>query len=359
MSTLEELAFYCRKKEPMGALALLGESGCGKTFLIKNELKELLKDTHVIVHESLFGIGGLDELHSAVKKNWVHALMPVLTKKKSETKGQDFRESFFKAAASILQIIDPRVGNLADAASDPLKYIVVVPEVEDIHTKTKKEVVLVFDDVDRTSMNLGDLLGAVNDYCENQHFHMIIVAGRDIVSDTEEEMAVFIRKAREKVVAYAVYNYLDYKEIVHRVVEGRNWRSEEYASYLRAHEQTILELFSSDDADVGSFRDVTAKNHNIRSLITGLESFHRIYYHLSKANVLDIEPYLCAFLPAYLCAKGGINKNGITTYTISDEEIAVLYPRYSAENLFESVRLWINQGYWSEALFEEELSHCC
>ena len=95
MSTLEELAFYCRKKEPRGALAFLGESGCGKTFLIKNELKELLKDTHVIVHVSLFGIGSLDELHSAVKKNWVHALMPVLTKKKSETKGQDFRDRVF------------------------------------------------------------------------------------------------------------------------------------------------------------------------------------------------------------------------------------------------------------------------
>lgn len=36
MNTLEELIYYCKEPEPVGALLLNGEWGCGKTYLIDN-----------------------------------------------------------------------------------------------------------------------------------------------------------------------------------------------------------------------------------------------------------------------------------------------------------------------------------
>ena len=45
MNTLEELAYYCGETEPVGALLLTGEWGCGKTYLIENELREKVKET--------------------------------------------------------------------------------------------------------------------------------------------------------------------------------------------------------------------------------------------------------------------------------------------------------------------------
>ena len=70
MGTLDELIHYCNTKEPMGAMFLLGDSGCGKTYLVDKELKEALKDSHVIVRVSLFGINSFEALHEAVKQKW-------------------------------------------------------------------------------------------------------------------------------------------------------------------------------------------------------------------------------------------------------------------------------------------------
>ena len=38
MNTLEELLYYCNEPEPVGALLLTGEWGCGKTYLIVKTL---------------------------------------------------------------------------------------------------------------------------------------------------------------------------------------------------------------------------------------------------------------------------------------------------------------------------------
>ena len=42
MNTLDELIYYCEEKEPVGALMLIGEWGCGKTYLIEHELSDKL-----------------------------------------------------------------------------------------------------------------------------------------------------------------------------------------------------------------------------------------------------------------------------------------------------------------------------
>ncbi|EEF94501.1 hypothetical protein CATMIT_00851 [Catenibacterium mitsuokai DSM 15897] len=38
MDTLEELENYCKIEHPVGALMLTGEWGCGKTYLLDEEL---------------------------------------------------------------------------------------------------------------------------------------------------------------------------------------------------------------------------------------------------------------------------------------------------------------------------------
>ena len=56
MTTLEELVYYCNEPEPVGALMLTGEWGCGKTYLLEHDLKKQLEQTHVILRISLFGL---------------------------------------------------------------------------------------------------------------------------------------------------------------------------------------------------------------------------------------------------------------------------------------------------------------
>ena len=45
MNTLEELLYYCKEPEPVGAVLLTGEWGCGKTYLIDNVYSLVVKDS--------------------------------------------------------------------------------------------------------------------------------------------------------------------------------------------------------------------------------------------------------------------------------------------------------------------------
>ena len=56
-----------------------------------------------------------------------------------------------------------------------------------------------------------------------------------------------------------------------------------------------------------------------------------------------------------LAVKSGVLKNGKLSYQVTEEEIAWLYPQYSAENLPSTARKWIRYGYWDSSKFESEL----
>ena len=49
MDLIEELKNYCDINNPVGALMLSGEWGCGKTYLIKNKFIPLMRDRYVFV----------------------------------------------------------------------------------------------------------------------------------------------------------------------------------------------------------------------------------------------------------------------------------------------------------------------
>lgn len=71
MRTLDELLYYCEEPEPVGAILLTGEWGCGKTYLIDNDLKDALENKAHIIRISLFGIASIEGIHMAVKQAWI------------------------------------------------------------------------------------------------------------------------------------------------------------------------------------------------------------------------------------------------------------------------------------------------
>ena len=356
MSTLEELIHYCRIDRPIGAIALYGESGCGKTYLIENDLAEVLRDTHFIVRISLFGISSIEALHTAVKKQWLYTCTPFLTRLKDQYEHAGKSRGLLKAINTIVKKLNPQAEKLANAVSDPLEYIVIEPESFGIQAKARKKAILVFDDADRTRLNLTDLLGTINDYCENLHFNTIIIANRDFLNETNQDTLAAVGTAKEKTVAYAIMHTPDYDKIVHEMITDSIWKTEKYGEFLKEHEQTVAEAFASDHMDMLNRDTAISKHHNIRTLIAALESFHRVYHHMTKAGIRDIKPYLYSFIAFFLSAKSGITKDKKYCYNPTDEEISQLYPRFSAECLFESVRNWVCFGYWNKESFMEELS---
>ncbi|MBQ1363837.1 MAG: hypothetical protein IIY43_12455 [Oscillospiraceae bacterium] len=354
MSTLHELIYYCSEEDAMGAVLLTGEWGCGKTYLVETTLAKVLHDTHMIVRVSLFGINSIDALNEAVRKQWLYVCTPFLGRLNQKREKLKKDSGFFTALGNALRSVNPVAGGVASAmvAVDPIDLIPISPEAEDLATGGKKRVVLIFDDLERSRLDVLEILGCINDYCENQGFNTIIIANEDFLYSAEKENSQTYRIMKEKVIAHTVLYEPEFAEIVHAVVAGRTWQSEPYTAFLLENEQRILEAFAGEPP---AGAEGLTKSHNIRSLIFALKQFFRVYVHLDQNHIPYMEKYLYSFIVYSLVVKNGYFKDGKSCSDIQKEDLVRLYPDYSADYMPDSVRKWVAYGVWDRSVFEEEV----
>lgn len=177
MRTLDELLYYCEEPEPVGAILLTGEWGCGKTYLIDNDLKDALENKAHIIRISLFGIASIEGIHMAVKQAWISeynkgknwdAVAKKVQKGKEIAGKLDFLPEWFRGIAT----------------TDWFSFVEIKNMIEE------KPVILVFDDLERCCLETVDILGAINEYCENQKFHTIIIANQEKMRGSKQITAV-------------------------------------------------------------------------------------------------------------------------------------------------------------------------
>ncbi len=354
MSTLDELIHYSNEPDPIGALMLTGEWGCGKTYMVQKELTKALKDTHIIVRVSLFGMSSAKMLQEAIRQKWLEACLPVLgTLQKAKNKGA------FSAFNSVLRKINPMAGSAADVmvSMNFSDVITPKPEVEDFKSNEKKKVIIVYDDLERAAADVSELMGVINNYCENHGFNTIILANEEALRQELKDDEITYHFLREKTISQTVYHIPDYEAVIGSIIKKTKWQSEDYAEYLSAHEDLIREVFTSDseETDMLYNREKIRKNHNFLTLTKGLQSFYRIYYHLINGGEEPGDNRLYSFLAYYLSEKGGIYKDGMPCIEVDDKDIKELYPRFSQDELTDAERLWITTGIWDGRFFPSRM----
>ena len=334
MSTVKELIYYCKEEHPIGALLLAGEWGCGKTYVIEKDLTDALADTHIIVRCSLFGVNSIDILHRAVKNAWLNACMPVIGKIHDEISNE---KQSLSVLTPFLKMINP-----VAAAS-----VHILPEIEDPLHGTKK-VILVFDDLERSKLDLVELLGAINEYCENKHFNTIIVTNENTSIHSMKDSDISYNILKEKIIARTIFNDPDYPAIIHSIVHNRKWPSMDYAAFLAKNENLILELFHSETPKRSGQKKSIRKYHNIRSLRCSLQEFYRLYEILTERESPEILPYLYSFIVYLIVSRNGIERDGKPSIDSTEEEIKQLYPDYRPDLLTDDIRQWIDEGIWEK-----------
>nr|MCR5608619.1 KAP family NTPase [Lachnospiraceae bacterium] len=221
MSTLDDLIYYCEEKEPAGALMLTGEWGCGKTYLIEHDLSEKMKETHIILRISLFGIETIGTLNKNVKKQWIDKCHGGLGKLLKYNK------------------INKKIANGVYSASKipkPVKDVMLSINLEDfISIKPKvnnKKVILVFDDLERTKLDKTDVLGIINEYCENLHFNTIIVTNEERISYESSSECMKYSIIKEKIVERTTKYIPKCDEIIHSLLYDGEWFDNKYNKFL-------------------------------------------------------------------------------------------------------------------------------
>lgn len=184
-----------------------------------------------------------------------------------------------------------------------IDFISIAPIIEN------KKVILVFDDLERANMSKGDLLGCINDYCENQHFNTIVVANEEKINNvTIGEISY--EEIKEKIIQRTVRHIPDYTEIIKGVIKELSCRHAKYKSLLQDNIENITTIFSGTTADgvsldnfviaqerrFGSREEkeqdeqrrssiLKRRPHNIRSIKCALQDFERVYDRMSKEQI--------------------------------------------------------------------------
>ena len=172
------LKYYFKlKNSPHYAVLLKGNWGVGKTWLLKDVMKQLdSPDDHTkkYLYVSLYEV----ESFKDIENEFFRELYPLLSSKGVALTG--------KITKSIVEIFNFKVPEI---------------DIPDYLTKTEG-LILVFDDLERASMDIEALLGYINYYVEHQGYKVIIIANENELSGTEGDNASNDNKLTEANLRY-------------------------------------------------------------------------------------------------------------------------------------------------------------
>ncbi|MDD3417823.1 MAG: P-loop NTPase fold protein [Lachnospiraceae bacterium] len=397
MNTLNEIVDYCLEPEVVGALLLTGEWGCGKTYLIDHLLPEKLKNEAgksiaIVLRVSLFGMTKAEEINKNVKCLWINAYCSELEEKSDCTKkAKQVGKKIIQKGREVVSSLEFLPDWIQGLGTTDWESFVKIE-----NTLGKKPVVIVFDDLERCRMDTVDVLGCINDYCENQKFHTIIVANQEKitkinnpshikasidVSDLENKQKNNSKKyeldfsvpnkdapgqlsyeeIKEKIIQRTVQYIPDYESIVNTVIYGMKYENQKYKEFVIANTTGMLELFAPDRVNIASqnieddniFETVKKVQshehpHNIRSLKCAICDFYRIYKILNENQISNLDRWLFSFSSYVIAYKAGIAKEGYYGTLITDQIVKKIFPAYDDNYLLNSAKKWILHGIWDE-----------
>ena len=377
MDLIEELKNYCDIDNPVGALMISGGWGCGKTYLIKTKFIPLVEKKYVFVCVSLFGIDSLDKLRVDVKRKWLEKASEL--DKRDRKKASKATESYKKIFGAIKDILPENLQKKGEVVASIMDLVNFVPISNRMF---QKKVVLVFDDLERSSISCIDLMGCINDYCENQGFNTIIIANEEKIKDgTDNELPY--SEIKEKIVQRVIPFVPDYEEVVSNSIESLSCGIE-YRGLLRKNKELLVRILSGDFNDNIIIEQYENKNynlggdkkreenqkeeeklrkllaqrpHNIRSFKCALQDFERVYNKLVKANIQDCSNWLLSFTCLMMTNKAGLIQE-IPRYgnLFLYFNVEKLYPGVFDTNfIVNGFSRWVIHGEWNDEVISKEI----
>lgn len=246
----------------------------------------------------------------------------------------------------------------------------------------EKKVILVFDDLERTNISGTDLLGCINDYCENQSFNTIIVANEEKIKHSSNDELSY-REIKEKIVQRVIPFVPDYDEVVSNSIESMSCGIE-YKGLLRKNKELLVKILSGDFNDNVVIEQYKAENykpggnkkreesqkeeenlrkllaqrpHNIRSFKCAIQDFERVYNNLVKADIKDCSNWLLSFTCLMMTNKAGLIQE-ILRYGNLFLYFGVkkLYPEVFDTNfILNGFSKWIIHGEWNDEIISKEI----
>lgn len=164
---------YIQEKEISQAILITGNWGCGKTYYWKNVLSSKIKEYNLIpIYISLNGLKDTQEVLNKLS-------LKILTQKSNNIINKKTILAF-NTLKNLLKSLSSYISNIPI----PKNININLPLSSFLNIEQLDNYVLCFDDLERYTGKLSDVLGIINDFTEQKHVKIIVLANIDKIKNT-------------------------------------------------------------------------------------------------------------------------------------------------------------------------------
>ena len=322
MDIIQELIQYIEPNEQSGALLLTGKWGCGKTHLINRLSSELDKERYGVAIISVFGIDSIDNLTSTIKQRVFYARTNIT--QETEEKATKARKIIGKAYDVLKEYISvPEAVNTV-LSINPFDFMPIEREIG-----KNRQLILVFDDIERSKLDIQELLGAINEYVEGKKIKTILIADEEKIG--KKEYAEF----KEKVISRTVRFTPNYAEVIKSIIANYEETAQGYKDFLFRMMGTLVSVFEE------------SKSENLRTFKCLIIDFERVFNHIKELKIQDaaLTEILYAFAVTLFKYKGaiGFSQNANPK---NEERLSKALQHHYEEDPLGPLKKWIEKGIW-------------
>jgi len=344
-SVLEFLHDYCAPQNNLDyAVMLKGNWGAGKTFLVREflrqrEKKGLAKNLYV----SLYGLTSVRQ----IDHEFYRQLHPILSSRGMKIAAA-IGKGIIKAAVKV------------DLDGDGKEDITLSPTIPDVDLteffKTPRECLLIFDDLERCSIPVPDVLGYINSFVEHEGFKAIIVANEDEILRREAaraERSSAIEGGHDKSGEFVRYSLIKEK-LIGQTLRVRSTIEAALPKFFTLIRHRKTKAFLKDRFEDIRLLHSQSETHNLRLLKQALWDFERLSRcftddHWANFEAVDIMFRIVMSL-SFEARSGRLSETQLTQIP-HDARIALFGKRQESP----PTRIEELQGRYPEVEFEQSL----
>ena len=398
MNTVDEIRAFISQKENNGALLLTGKWGCGKTFLVNQVIEELNQGNDFIaVSISLFGVDSIELLHKEIKNKVFFSRGFEKAQKKSKKifsriKNFSLDTTYilgetFPIAKSINKALTIRWQDYFNVEKSIYCYKtnteIIEYEIktvcyneyynEDIFIEKekhviKKDLVLFFDDFERSKLDRIELMGVINEYSENRGIKVIIIADEEKIasnkadknnSDTNHQ--IDNTNNTNLSTTDSNFNYSDFKEkLISRTLKIEPEYTTIIDSIINYYEETVkgYKDFLINNKEIIYQIYIESNSDNLRSVKAYIMDYERLHEAWLNSNVSsEYETNMFYNFGAMLFGnKMGIYEKKDYGLLFSSSKLLSIFTKWNTTYEFNSCQDWILENVCDKKKFISEIS---
>lgn len=283
------LDYYFKfEHSPEYAVMIKGPWGSGKSWFVKKALERLKQNSGKYLYVSLYGIVCFED----IENSFFEQMHPVLSSKGMKLTAK-VAKGLLKATIKLDLDSDGKSETTTKIPAEELK----LPD----YLKNTDSFVLVFDDLERCSMEIGDILGYINQFVEHQGYKVLIIANEDEILDKADENKCYSR-AKEKLIGKTFELVPNTSLALETFIDSSS--SESLQAFYQDNLSNIISVYSSSECK------------NLRHLKQALWDFERFYNALPNST-FDKVQLKSDLLNIFLCFSFETRNASYSIQTIS------------------------------------------